>query len=163
MSKSLDVFTGQLRAQQVEMVANATESFRSLALAAYHDLQKDAKTASGYGSPVASGRFASSMRVSLDSVDTSTAAPDPEYKYPKGKGKRQLPERTIQNQPISNVSLLLRRFKLGQTIYISNSVPYGRRIEVGGHSWQTPGGVFAPTMRKLMAQFRNFTGKVFGG
>jgi hypothetical protein len=162
MSKSLDMFSGQLKQQEQQLVANAGESVRALAIQAYHDLQAEAK-ATGTGSPVASGRLASSMRLSIGRIDSGTAAADPNYKYPPGKGRRPLPARTIANGPISSVSLALRAFRLGQIIYITNSVPYIRRIEVGGHSWQTPGGVFGPTMRKVMTQFRNLNLRRLGG
>jgi len=148
-------FAKDMRAEQKRVVGEATESIRSVAQALYSDLVGDVKQY-GIGSPVASGRYASSMRLSINSIDASTAPRDPSYKYPKGKGRRPLPPRTIRNtQTAAKVAARLRTFKLGDTIYISDSVPYVRRIEIAGHSWQAPDGVFGPVVRKVLAQFKN--------
>lgn len=108
------------------------------------------------GSPVASGRYVASMRIALNEADTSSEPADPHYHYPPGKGPRPLPPRTIaQTQIAARVASLMRTFKLGDKVIISNSVPYSRRIEVGGHSWQAPGGVFFPAVRRAIARFKN--------
>ena len=144
-------FDRQARIEAQRVVHEAEETIRSFALEAYSDLQSPAlENGGGYGAPVASGRLASSMRLGLNAIDHTTAAADPAYEY-----GRPPPPRTIRNQPISRVAALLRRFRIGDTIYLSNSVPYIRRIEVGRHSWQTPEGVFEPTFRRLIARFRN--------
>lgn len=143
-------FERDMRREQVRVVTEATEAIRSVALALYSDLQVDAKTVAGYGSPVASGRYASSIRVGINRIDPTTAPRDPSYKY-----QRPLRPRTIRNQPVSRIAALLRTWRLGDTIYISNSVPYARRIELGRHSWQTPDGVFGPTVRRILTKFRN--------
>lgn len=148
-------FDRQARREHVRIVAEATEVIRTVGLSLYSDMQTDAKTVAGYGSPVASGRFAGSLRLGVNQIDRSVEPPDPNYRYPPGNGPRPLPPRTIRNQPISRIAALLRTFRLGDTIYISNSVPYARRIETGGHSWQTPDGAFGPTVRRLVARFRN--------
>lgn len=158
MGKAADAFAAQVSKGEAKIVAEHTETIRSIGLQAYRDLTQRAwDVGRAFGSPVASGRFAASMRLSLNQLDKSVAPEDKAYRYPTPeKHKRNannLPGRTIRNLPLSQISLVLRRFKLGDTIYISNSVPYVRRIEVGGHSWQTPGGVFAPTIRKIAKQF----------
>lgn len=148
-------FDRQARAAHRKVVAEATESIRSVALSAYEDLQADVKAAGDHGSPVASGRYASSIRVGINAIDTSTAPADPQYVY-----ERPLNPRTINNNPVSRIAALLRTFKLGDTIYLSNSVPYARKIEVGRHSWQAPEGVFEPTFRRLIARFRSLNLRV---
>lgn len=148
-------FDRQARSESQKVVAEATETIRSAALATYSALQAHALQTGGGGSPVASGRTAASLRLDINKIDYSAEPADPNYHYPAGKGPRPLPPRTIRNRAISRVSAKLRTFKLGDTIYISNSVPYIRRIEIGGHSWQTPDGVFGPTVRLVMARFRN--------
>lgn len=148
------------RREQRRVVAESTEFFRGFTQELYAELVKDAKDGGPGGSPVASGRFAASMRVGVNEIDTSTAPADPEYKYPPGSGPRPLPPRTIRNVPASQVSAKLRRFKLGDRIYLSNSAPYSRRIETGRWSWQTPDGVFGPTVRAVSARFSNVRLKV---
>ena len=141
-----------------KVVKEATEAIRAVALESYKQIQQETKGGNG-GSPVASGRLAASTRLEINAIDQSYMGRDPDYRYPTpdehGYNAANLPPRTIANRAISGVAAKLRRFKLGDTIYISNSVPYIRRIEIGGHSWQTPDGVFEVTMRKIIAQFRN--------
>lgn len=143
-----DNFDRQARLEAQRVVHEAEEAIRSFALMAYSDLQAPALENGGsFGSPIASGRLAASMRVGLNAIDHSIEPADPNYEY---HGPR-----TIRNRAISRVAALLRRFRIGDTIYISNSVPYIRRIEIGRHSWQTPEGVFEPTFRRLLARFRH--------
>lgn len=151
MTNNLGNFDRQAAEASRRVVQEAEEAFRGVALSAYHDLQTPALEAPGpFGAPVASGRLASSMRLGINAIDHSTAPADPDYNY-----AIPLPPRTIPNNPISRVSAALRRFRLGDTIYLSNSVPSIRRIEIGRHSWQTPDGVFERTFRKVVAQFAN--------
>lgn len=151
-------FDRQAKAEQKRVVAEATEFFRGVGLELYRSLVQDAKQVAGYGSPVASGRFAASMRLSVNGIDTSVDPGDPNYRY-----KIPLPPRTRRNVPISRVNAKLRTFKLGDKIYISNSLPYSRRIEIGGHSWQTPFGAFKPTVDRIVVQFRGVNLRVRNG
>lgn len=151
---SVALFMAAARKAEREFIAHVTEGVRALALDAYSTLQRDVKRY-GVGAPVASGRYAASMRLSLNAIDHSHAPADPNYRYPPGRGARALPPRTIPNVAIAQVAARLRLYSLGQTIYISNSVPYVRRIEVGGHSWQAPGGAFGPSLAVVQARHAN--------
>lgn len=148
-------FDRQARQAEQQVVGEAKETIIAAALDLYQTVSRDTNNSRGglTGSPVASGRFASSTRVSINSIDSSVAKADPNYRYPLGKGPRPLPPRTIPNQPVSRVAALLRTFKLGDTIWVSNSLPYSRRIEVGRHSWQTPDGVFSVAVRAVLKRF----------
>lgn len=149
-------FEKEMRAEQRRVVAQAAEAVRSIAQLLYSELAQDQLSVGGaWGSPVASGRFAGSMRIGIGHVDTSTAPADPNYRYPHGaRSRAQIPPRTIRNQTAQSVAAKLRGWKLGQEINISNSVPYVRRIEIGGHSWQTPDGVFGVTVAHVLSQIR---------
>ena len=157
MTNNARNFDRQSRAAARKVVAEAEEAIRSMALELFSDLRTDAKTpaAGGAGAPVASGRLAASMRLEINAIDRSREAADPNYKYPPGSGPRPLPPRTIANPGISRTAAKLRQFRIGDTIYVSNTVPYIRRIEDAGHSWQTPDGVFGPTVRSIQRKFRN--------
>lgn len=158
---NLGNFDRQARAESLRVVAEGTEAIRSFALEMYSEVQRDVDD--GGGSPVASGRLAASTRLEINAIDSSVEPEDPSYVYPPGKGPRPLPPRTIRNRAISRVAAKLRTFRLGDTIYVSNSVPYIRKIEVGGHSWQTPDGIYEQTVRRLVRRFRNATVRVFRG
>lgn len=156
---TLATFDRDARKDKVRFVVETEETIRSFVIQGYRDLVQHAKSVSGFGSPVASGRFAASFRVAINSIDSSSAPADPSYVYPPGSGPRSLPPRTINNRPISGISAALRAFKLGDKVYVSNSVPYVRKIETGRHSWQTPDGVFEPTIRRLVRMFRASIGR----
>jgi len=160
-------FDKQARRAQERVVLEAKEAITSVALDAYHSLQAPAHEAGEGGSPVASGRYTASMRVELNRIDPSAEPEDEGYDYPPAEvhkyNPRNLPRRTIANRPISRIAAKLRGFRLGDTIYISNSVPYVRRIEVGRHSWQTPDGVFEVTVRAVVARFRHARVRILNG
>lgn len=161
---SLNQWTEDADREAQRVVDQCREGIASMALQLFADLRTEARTVGGgFGSPVASGRFAASMRLSINSVDTSFEPPDPNYEYPSGSGARELPPRTIANTAISAASAALRNYKLGDTIYISNSVPYVRKIELGNHSWQTPDGVFGPTVREFLRKFSGVNVGISGG
>ena len=148
------------RKGEAAVVAEAKAAIKSVALSIYSDVTTAVLEAGDYGSPVASGRLVASTRLSINTIDSTYEPADPDYKYPAGAGPRPLPPRTIRNMAISRAAAQLNEFKLGDTIYITNSVPYIRRIEIAGYSWQAPGGVFGPTIRKALEQFKNFAGKI---
>lgn len=149
-------FDRQAREASRQVIAEATETIRAAALELYSELTTARRDAGGaFGSPVASGRYVASTRLGINQIDSSVEPRDPNYRYPPGRGPRALPPRTIRNRAISSVAARLRTFKLGDTIYVSNSLPYSRRIEIGGHSWQTPDGVFGPTVRNVQRKFAN--------
>ena len=75
-------------------------------------------------SPVRTGRFRSNWAVGLGAINTSTdAAPDKTGDAAKGRAQAAL-----------------QGWKPGQTIYLSNSLPYARRLEMGW-SKQAPQGM----------------------
>lgn len=154
---NLGQFDRQARRAAEQVAAEATETIRAVALDLYSEVQKESDDVSG--SPRASGRLAASTRLEINEIDPTFEAEDPNYDYPSAEihkyDRDNLPARTIRNRPISRISAKLRRFRLGDTIFVSNSVPYIRRIEIAGHSWQTPDGVFERSARVVVARFSN--------
>ena len=144
--------------RQVE--TDVTGVYRTAARQMYERLADPNDSSDDSGSPLASGHYAASMRIGLNAPDTSVARVDDAYAYPL-PGRHQfnrwnLPRATIPGVPRSVVSRWLRPFRLGQTIYISNSSAYAIVIEDGRQgkqgSWQKPKGVFLTTLEKLFRQ-----------
>ena len=82
-------------------------------------------------SPVDTGRFRSNWAVGLGAINTSTdAAPDKTGDAAKGRAQAAL-----------------QGWKPGQTIYLSNSLPYALRLE-RGWSQQAPSGVVRLTVQR---------------
>lgn len=137
-----------------------TDLFRGAAHAMYEHLADRDDSSKDSGSPLASGHYSASMRIGLDSPDTSVAPVDSNYNYPPPSRHKysayNLPRATVPETPKSVVRGWLAPFKLGQTVYISNSAAYAIVIEDGRRgkrgSWQKPRGVFVPTLDKLFQQ-----------
>lgn len=94
-------------------------------------------------SPVDTGRFRGSWRVSLDTPDLSVdepikAAPGSKAKQPAGQG-------ATGNAPaVASLLALNREVKKNRTIIISNNLGYGKYLEQGS-SPQAPDGIVEPT------------------
>lgn len=94
-----------------------------------------------YGSPVLTGLLSASVRANVGSVDGGIAQ-DPKTRSGR---KFQIPLR-----PLRTIVSGLKAFKLGQKIYVSDSVPYMKKIEFKRWSkLKTPNGVFKPTLAHL--------------
>lgn len=159
-------FDRQARRAQERVVSAAKNAFIAISQELHAELvERSADKTEPGGSPVASGRYAASINVSLNHIDRSTAAEDRSYKYPSPSVHKynpdNLPMRTRAGIPASRIANLLRTMKLGDTIYFSNAVPYARAIEDAKHSWQTKAGVFGVTVRAVAARFRNIKLRVF--
>lgn len=89
-------------------------------------------------SPRDKGRFANNWNVSINSIDKSTTEEtDKSGELAKARAK----------------SVMLS-FKLGDTAYISNSLPYAQRLE-DGYSKQAPAGMVKVTL----VQYQSFVKK----
>ncbi len=90
-------------------------------------------------SPVDSGAFRGNHRVSVGSVDYTK---DFQLKDKSGSA-------TIR----SGLSKILN-VKLGQVVYISNSLPYAIRLENGWSQEQAPHGVYALTFQAVTSKYK---------
>lgn len=90
-------------------------------------------------SPVDTGRFRASWRVSLDSADLSVAEPLPEGT------KSSKPQGTpVEGDALAQFGNIKPEVKRDRTIVISNNLPYAVEIE-NQHSPQAPAGVLEIT------------------
>ena len=81
--------------------------------------------------PVDSGRFKNNWQVGLGSINTDTSA-SPDV---SGAGS------------INRAKAALANYKAGETIYLTNSLPYAYRLEYEGWSKQAPGGFVRLTVQ----------------
>lgn len=96
-------------------------------------------------SPVYTGRYRSSWRIGLDSIDPST-----EVELPQSQSKNPVSAANAIQQAES----ALKQFKVGQTIYLSNSVPYAEAIELGTVSpLKAPRGVLIVSLEQTIQQY----------
>lgn len=94
-----------------------------------------------FGTPIETGRAQSSWRISINTPDLSME-PRSTKESPKNyRGKKQ---------SFAAESAKLKNFKkLGDSIYISNSLPYIYKLEYGGHSKQNSYFVAKATKRVI--------------
>lgn len=107
-------------------------------------------------SPVDEGRFRGNNNLALNRVDSKTDYPD---------------EKSQGGAPVSRALARLKDFKMGDTIIISNSLPYARVIEygeypgdgektTGGYSNQAPAGVYGVTALSFSKFIASEVGKL---
>lgn len=97
-------------------------------------------------SPVDTGRFRGSWRIAVDQTDLSVAPADPKVPAPDGGA--------LANAKLGGV-------KWGQSVMISNNLPYGPALE-NGHSGQAPQGVLKITFAEVIGGFARVVQKVTG-
>lgn len=97
-----------------------------------------------FGSPVFTGRYHASHRASLNTPDT-TVAPEGVYS---------------NSAPLSQVTSLRPSFKIGDSIIISNSLPYAGDIEFNKASpFKTPEGVYRVSVEAAKVKFTHGAGR----
>lgn len=99
-------------------------------------------------SPVDTGRFRSSNRISINSPDVSVEA---DRGPSTGKGGAPYPG----GPELNKASQMLQSASFGDTLHITNNLPYARPLE-DGSSQQTnrqPDGIYGATYQELIANF----------
>jgi hypothetical protein len=104
-------------------------------------------------SPVDTGRLRGNWNVGINSVNTT--------EYPEDRSGGQADTRALG---------ALSKFKVGDTIWITNNLPYVAKLEyglygngaktVGGYSKQAPQGFIRITYLEVMGAFENIGNKV---
>jgi hypothetical protein len=97
-------------------------------------------TGGGFGSPVLTGRYYTSHRISFGTLDT-TVSPE-------------APEGTVYPElGFFNVDDFVDRFTLGQTVYISNALPYAIDLEEGYSQFKAPQGIYGVSLSSAEAYY----------
>lgn len=127
---------------------NANLVMRSLAMQAY--------TGVLIRSPVDEGRFRGSWRVGIQAPDLSVES---EGSAGAAEGTRKGSPMTAQEaQKAENA---LRTVSIGDTVYVTNNLPYAKRLE-DGHSGQTegPNNIVGGTYQELRGNIRGLVASV---
>lgn len=103
-------------------------------------------------SPVWSGRFRASNVIGIREPDLIVSPANPAAALVQWPTK---PATILPARPISNISLKLKTAGIFDTIFLSNNLPYARRIEFDGHSMQAPDGVYRVVAAAVVARFKN--------
>ncbi len=87
-------------------------------------------------SPVDTGRFRGNWQASIGSPVLSTTS----RLDSTGAGS------------INDAAVTLQGLKLGQTFYLTNNLPYARRLEYGSHSKQAPNGFLRINLQRVQLE-----------
>jgi len=141
-------FDEQLRRAMAKIEKGAEKQIGDIATTLWGYINVDAAIGQGqFGSPVLTGRFAASHRVALNGVDSSVAP-----KNPAGS------KRPYRFQGFSPIARVLSSFKLGDTITISNSLDYARKLEgledPSDMSPKAPYGIYGVAVSAVKAKFK---------
>jgi hypothetical protein len=87
-------------------------------------------------SPVDTGRFRGNWQASIGSPVLSTTS----RLDSTGAGS------------INDAAVTVQGLKLGQTFYLTNNLPYARRLEYGSHSKQAPNGFLRINLQRVQLE-----------
>jgi hypothetical protein len=140
------------KAFQEKVIAQCLEFHKKVALAAWRDITATARFAGGaHGSPFWSGRFRASNQISIGKPDFTTLPPMEGERWPNPV------ESPYKSRSVSEGAAALQGLKPFDKVFISNGLPYSRRIEYQGWSAQVPNGVYRVTAERMRQKFENVT------
>ncbi len=135
------------------------EFHKSIVIKAFQLIIRDSRDVGlKHGSPVWSGRFNASHNVSIGTVDGDFSPPNPAA---QGVRWPTEPSNVLRAKGLAYVRTVVEKLRPFDIVYISNSVPYARRIEAGGFSMKAPNGVYTVAANTLKAQLKS-SGQVVG-
>ena len=124
-----------------------TEIYKSVVLELYKRITANSlQVGIAYGSPVLTGRYYASHTIARGRIDTTVREPNPdgeEHPYP--------------GLPLTNATAALTGFKLGQTTYIANSLPYAQILEEGHSKFKSPEGIYGVAAEQVAQKFKGAT------
>lgn len=139
-SKDLD------KAFQKKVVNNATQFIQRLVLDLYTTITANsAKVGFSSGSPVLTGQYYTNHNIAINKISEEKT------------GKKGSEESPLPGLSLSRAQLTLRNFKLGDTVFISNALPYARRIEDGWSTMKAPQGVYRVAAELIKVKYKNVT------
>lgn len=139
---SMEADIKRVMAQKV--VARSQELCKAVALELYKRITANSLVVGlAFGSPVLTGRYYTSHNISLNTINKSTREINEEGADSPYKGLT-----------LSNASLALSSFRIGDTVFIANSLPYAQRIEDGWSKLKAPEGVYAVAAEQVIAKFK---------
>jgi len=141
MAKDLLALAETLEAKAKAIDEAASQTAVDTALAIVGDL--------AYKTPVDTSQALSNWQVTLDGPAASTIAPH----FPGSQGSTY---RASAAETIANAKTVLKNKKPGQAIYITNNLPYIKRLN-DGYSAQAPAGFVERAVligRKMLSKFK---------
>lgn len=129
---------------KLHVESKLTHYFQAIALQTFNYVSANATNVSGYGSPVLTGRFYSSHTISVNFIDHATQPVNPQ-----GASK------PYSGIPQSIASGKVQTAKLGDKIYIANSLDYAHKLEYQAHSPKAPDGIYRVAAQLVSMKFKD--------
>ena len=133
------------KAYQEKVIKTSTEFVKRVVVEVWRTIIANAaSTGFQFGSPVLTGQYYTGHRIAINRIDTSVSTPNPGgAKSPRG------------GLPLSRAQITLASFKLGDTVFISNSLPYAKKLEDGFSRFKTPEGIYKVAAELIKTRFKN--------
>lgn len=145
MTSNISDFDKQIEKAKATVKKKFELYFHAVAQQAFSYISADSQSVSGYGSPVLTGRYYASHRITINYIDTTTA--------PINVNGSASPYRGVSQ---STAAGAVKNAKLGDKIYITNSVPYAHELEYEGKSrFKTPNGIYRVAAPLVAMKFKD--------
>jgi hypothetical protein len=145
MAKGIDQQIKDAMANKV--VGRTTEIYKAVVLELYKRITANSlQVGLDYGSPVLAGRYHASHTVVSGRIDHAVREPNPEGE-----------EHHYPGLSLTNAAAALTGFKLGETTYTPNSLPYAQILEEGHSKFKAPGGISRVAAEQVAQKFKGAT------
>ena len=127
-------FAADLAKYRAEALAEAERKTRAVALQVFGAVME--------ATPVDEGRLRGNWMVSIDTPSNATTDEDEDLRF----------KQPITQKEKFKVNNEIEKFRLGDSIHLTNNMPYARRIEYEGQPhWQAPAGMLRVTVAQAKA------------
>jgi hypothetical protein len=145
MAKNIDQQIKDVMAQKV--IGQTTEIYKAVVLELYKRTTANSlQVGIQYGSPVLTGRYYASHTIARGRIDTTVREPNLDGE-----------ENPYSGLPLTNAAAALTGFKLGETTYIANSLPYAQPLEEGHSRFKAPEGIYGVAAEQVAQKFKGAT------
>src|SRR5688572_6153511 len=142
MAKSIDQQIKDVMAKKV--IGQTTEIYKAVVLELYKRISANSlHVGIAYGSPVLAGRYYASHAITRGRIDITVREPNPEGE-----------ENLYPGLPLTHAAAALIGFKLGETTYIANSLPYAQILEEGHSKVKAPEGIYRVAAEQVAQKFK---------
>jgi hypothetical protein len=151
MTKSVDEQIKAAVAKKV--IGQTTEIYKAVVLELYKRITANSlQVGIQYGSPVLTGRYYASHTIARGRIDKTVRESNPDGE-----------ENPYPGLPLTNAAAVLTGFKLGETTFIANSLPYAQPLEEGHSRFKAPEGIYGVVAEQVAQKFKGAAKITFSG
>src|SRR5688500_8374529 len=145
MAKSIDQQIKDVMAKKV--IGQTTEIYKAVVLELYKRITANSlQVGIAYGSPVLTGRYYASHTIARGRIDRTVRQLNPDGE-----------DNPYPGLPLTNAAAVLTGFKLGETTFIANNLPYAQPLEEGHSKFKAPEGIYGVAAEQVAQKFKGAT------